>query len=55
MVETTGNMALMKWSDNKCVTFISSFVGAEPVSDVRGYDKKKKEHIQVPRPAIDDV
>ena len=42
VVETTGNMSLVKWSDNKCVTIISSFVGAEPVSDVRRYDKKKE-------------
>ena len=45
-------MALVKWSDNKCVTLASNFVGAEPTSEVGRYDKKKKERIQVPRLAI---
>ena len=46
---------LRRWAyTTKCVTLISNFVGAEPVSDVRRYNKKQ-EHIQLPRPAIADV
>lgn len=40
------------WKDNKTVTFLSSFIGIEPVTMVSRFDKKKKEKIEVHCPAI---
>uniref|UniRef100_A0A3Q3EL87 PiggyBac transposable element-derived protein domain-containing protein n=1 Tax=Labrus bergylta TaxID=56723 RepID=A0A3Q3EL87_9LABR len=38
--------------NNKAVNLISSFVGIEPVGNVKRWDRKSKTHIMVPRPAI---
>lgn len=40
------------YKDNSNVVLLSTFVGEEPRKDVRRYDRKKKEHIEVPCPAI---
>ncbi|KAK6183341.1 hypothetical protein SNE40_010841 [Patella caerulea] len=50
--ETTNNLSLVRWLDNKCVTLISSYLGTEPVDNVKRYDKSLKKHIEVARPAI---
>jgi len=52
VVETTTNISLVRRFDNKCVTVVSSFIGAEPHDDVRRYDRKQKEHISVQRPHV---
>lgn len=50
VVETTNNLSLVRWLDNKCVTVVSSYLGAEPADSVQRYDRSKKEHISVDRP-----
>uniref|UniRef100_A0A3B3SQF8 PiggyBac transposable element-derived protein domain-containing protein n=1 Tax=Paramormyrops kingsleyae TaxID=1676925 RepID=A0A3B3SQF8_9TELE len=46
------NTIVVRWYDNKAVNLLSSFVGAEPVTNVKRWDRKSKKHIMVPRPAI---
>ena len=38
VVETKNNLSLIRWFDNKCVTVISSYLGAQPVDYVQRYD-----------------
>ncbi|XP_056229119.1 piggyBac transposable element-derived protein 3-like [Seriola aureovittata] len=45
----------VKWFDNCPVTLLSTFVGANPTTEVQRWDKKKKEMIRVPRPNIVSV
>lgn len=40
------------WKDNKVVTLLSTYVGAEPVGKVSRYDKKAKQKIDTPCPKI---
>ncbi|GBP51057.1 Chimeric ERCC6-PGBD3 protein [Eumeta japonica] len=40
------------WKDNKVVTLLSTYVGAEPVGKVSKYDKKAKQKIDIPCPKI---
>ncbi|XP_052756520.1 piggyBac transposable element-derived protein 4-like [Galleria mellonella] len=40
------------WKDNKVVTLLSTYVGAEPVGKVSRYDKKAKQKIEIPCPKI---
>ena len=40
------------WKDNKVVTLLSTYVGAEPVGKVSRYDKKTKQKIDIPCPKI---
>jgi len=42
----------VKWYDNKCVTLLSSYIGFEPVEDVKRYSKADKKRIPVPCPKI---
>lgn len=44
-------LAIVKWHDNKVVTFVSSFVAAEPVNTIRRYckDQKRKVDVQCPQ------
>lgn len=49
--EKNRNLVLVRWYDNKCVTLLSTFVGTEPSDEVKRYDKSKKEHVKIARPA----
>lgn len=40
------------WLDNKVVSMLSTFVGSDPISNIRRYERKKKEHVSVPCPKI---
>lgn len=40
------------WKDNKYVTLISSFVGKNPISQVKRFDRKEKKNIEVDCPNI---
>lgn len=40
------------WKDNKIVVMLSSFIGSEPSQIVQRYDRKKKERVHIPCPAI---
>ncbi|KAJ8259928.1 hypothetical protein GJAV_G00175100 [Gymnothorax javanicus] len=54
-VEADLNVAMVRWYDNRVVNLLSSFVGIEPVTMARRWDRQKKEHIEVPKPAIVDI
>ncbi|XP_064646212.1 piggyBac transposable element-derived protein 3-like [Lineus longissimus] len=45
-------LCLVRWYDNKCVTLISTYAGTGPLEKVKRYDRSKKEHIEVDRPAV---
>lgn len=51
-IDTTGKFTIVKWYDNKCVTLLSSLAGVEPKDMAKRWDRMKKEHTLVPRPAI---
>lgn len=51
IVSTDGSVVVTPWYDNKRVIMASNFVGIEPMTQCRRYDKKKKEYMQVDRPA----
>ena len=42
VVQTTTKISLVRWLDNKCVTVVSSYLGAESHHAVRRYDRKQK-------------
>ncbi|KAG1674650.1 PiggyBac transposable element-derived protein 3 [Nymphon striatum] len=52
IVETNSNVVVVKWYDNRCVSLISSFIGATPIDDVRRWDKSKRKFVSVQRPNI---
>ena len=52
VVETTRNLSLVRWYDNKCVTMISSYIGNQDGNNVQRYDRSKKQHISVNQPSI---
>ncbi|CAG5020284.1 unnamed protein product [Parnassius apollo] len=41
------DLACIAWKDNKIVTMLSSYVGAEPVSTVKRFDKKTRERVDI--------
>lgn len=45
-------MANVLWKDNKMVMMLSTLSGAEPVSSVRRFDRKKKQYIQIKCPNV---
>uniref|UniRef100_A0A8C6WVW5 PiggyBac transposable element-derived protein domain-containing protein n=1 Tax=Neogobius melanostomus TaxID=47308 RepID=A0A8C6WVW5_9GOBI len=49
-----GNTTLyaIKWYDNRSVSLLSNYMCAYPVTEVDRWDRKRKEVIKVPRPAI---
>ncbi|KAH9361162.1 hypothetical protein HPB48_003024 [Haemaphysalis longicornis] len=50
-VDTVRNIAVVRWHDNRAVTIVSNYVCAEPVGNVRRWDKKGKKYVQVPQTA----
>ena len=51
-VEATSNVIALRWYDNKAVDVVSSYVGVEPAGEVRRWDKKSKQYIDIQRPNI---
>ncbi|KAJ2938067.1 hypothetical protein O0L34_g19390 [Tuta absoluta] len=51
-VLSNGQIAAVKWFDNKPVIMASSIHGVNPTDDCRRWDKKQKRYIQVKRPSI---
>lgn len=45
-------LVIVKWNDNKPVTLISSFVGAEPVQKIKRYSKEEKRKVEVDCPQL---
>ena len=39
VVETTQNLSLVRWLDNRCVTVVSTYLAADPVGSVQRYDR----------------
>lgn len=50
-VETSENVAAVRWYDNKAVTLLSTEVSIDPMKEAKR-DKKAKNHANVPMPAI---
>ncbi|XP_030297034.1 piggyBac transposable element-derived protein 3-like [Sparus aurata] len=46
------NLFAVKWFDNRPVTLLSTFVAANPTTQVLRWDKKEKEIIRVSRPSV---
>ncbi|CAG4988189.1 unnamed protein product [Parnassius apollo] len=46
------DLTAVSWKDNKPVTFLSSYVGAEPVSLVERFDKVNKTRIKITCPRV---
>nr|XP_050037660.1 piggyBac transposable element-derived protein 3-like [Dermacentor andersoni] len=44
--------SVVRWYDNKPITFLSSLHGQEPQDTCRRWSRKEKKHIDVPRPDI---
>ncbi|XP_049798775.1 piggyBac transposable element-derived protein 3-like [Schistocerca nitens] len=51
-VETTNNVALVRWFDRKCINFVSTYACVEPLATCRRYSASEKKFIDVPRPYI---
>jgi hypothetical protein len=51
-VERNTNVICVQLNDNKAVSLISSYVGTEPVTEAKRWDKKAKKHVQIQRPKI---
>ena len=51
VVDSTGRIVVTSWNDNKPVLMLSNVVGKEPTDTCKRFDRKKKEIIEVPRPA----
>ena len=45
-------IGILSWKDNKVVSFLSTFVGAPPVSTIQRFDRKTRQHLDVPCPEI---
>ena len=51
-VEKNSNVVCVRWKDKKVVTLISTFVGTQPVTQARRWNKKEKRHVSIERPKI---
>lgn len=51
MEENTTTVCL-RWVDSRIVSLISSYVGADPVSQARRWNRKEKKYEEIQRPAI---
>lgn len=45
-------LSCTRWQDNRAVTLLSSFVGAEPAARASRYNRQKKERSEIPCPAV---
>lgn len=50
--EIGNNILAIKWFDNKPVHLVSSFLGPDPVNNVRRWSAEKRSYIDIPRPHI---
>jgi hypothetical protein len=49
--DSKAGLVVCAWYDNRMVLTISNFIGKDPISSCKRYDRKKKESLTVPRPA----
>lgn len=52
LVREDDKIGIVKWMDNRSVLMASTKHMAEPVHDVKRYDKKEKKYVLVPRPFV---
>ncbi|KAK3763388.1 hypothetical protein RRG08_042178 [Elysia crispata] len=52
LVETKSGCVVVRWFDNRTVDLLSSYIGPEPLTKVKRYDKKQKSMISVECPAV---
>jgi len=45
-------LSVVRWFDNRPISFLSTFVGVEPVSEIKRHDRVKHEEQQVPCPKV---
>ena len=50
-VDSSKNLVVVCWYDNRRVLTISNIMGKEPVEECKRYDKKQKEIVHLPCPA----
>ena len=51
-VHSSSDFVAVRWYDNKAVDLVPTFVGVEPIGQVRRLDKTRKEYVNVNRPAF---
>jgi len=51
-VDDNVQLSVVRWFDNHPVTFLSSFVGAQPVTNARRWDRSAKADKQIPCPQV---
>ena len=51
VVENT-TFRVIKWLDSKCVTFLTSFDSAQPLTSVKRFDRAAKRNVDVPCPKV---
>ena len=51
-VDANSGIRIIKWVDNNIVHLASTYASVNPVTQVQRWEKVKKVHINVPRPAI---
>ena len=54
-VETSTNMAAVRWKDNKVVNILSTFAGKQSVQKVKRYSKNAKKQIEIEQPKVVSV
>ncbi|XP_031356899.1 piggyBac transposable element-derived protein 2-like [Photinus pyralis] len=50
--EENKKVVAVKWFDNKGVTLLSTYVGLQPIEEVRRWSQTEKKYVHVPRPNI---
>ncbi|XP_064607844.1 piggyBac transposable element-derived protein 3-like [Liolophura sinensis] len=51
-VDKDNNVVVCAWQDSRRVLTASNYVGVDPVDECKRYDRKLKQEITIPRPAI---
>ncbi|XP_049947484.1 piggyBac transposable element-derived protein 3-like [Schistocerca serialis cubense] len=52
VVRNDGNLAIIKWLDNRAIYLASTESGVEPIEKCTRSSKKEKKYIEVPRPCV---
>jgi len=55
VVETSSNMAAVRWKDNKVVNVISTFAGKEQQQKAKRYSRKEKKRIDIKQPKVINI
>lgn len=51
-IEENNNIVAVRWYDNKAVTLLSTHTGVQPLGQAKRWDKKQKQHVNIPMPAV---